>query len=456
MHKIKAGIILANKYCSSGDRRFTGYINYIDRDNAVRNEHMEAFNLYQNYMENPEKSSGLFTEEQDYLSMEKKQALKKVFQKAQENGSLMWQPVISFDNQWLEENGLWDKENRILDESKIREFTRKSIGRMLKNENLEHAVWSASIHYNTDNIHIHVAVVEPVPMREKKLYKTYDYLPDPQGDYMRSKYGTYLRATTKNIKYYSESSAKYKRVERMDEKGKPIMQEGYVGRFKGKSIEACKSTFVNEILNEKEYGIQINSLIRESFVKRMKETEFSIDPELKEQFLKLHAAMPRSGNRGLWNYNSNIMQPLRPEIDALSDAYLEKYHPSEFKELQNLVIVRSTQYAKAYGNTNREYAENKMKDLHTRLGNVILKEIREYDKNMKGEDMSLIEGENSSHDSGNTIGVRVAKEAVRVKVKAAFQIDKAIYALKRSMDQEYEKTKAENLYEFEHLAETER
>ena len=105
---MKAGIVLVNKYCNINDRRFSGYINYIDRDEATRNDNMEKFNLYQDYMDNPEKSTGVFTEEKDFMSMSEKQQLKKVFQKAQENGSLMWQPVISFDNEWLEENGLYN------------------------------------------------------------------------------------------------------------------------------------------------------------------------------------------------------------------------------------------------------------------------------------------------------------------------------------------------------------
>lgn len=38
---------------------------------------------------------------------------------------------------------------------------------MLCNEHLEHAIWSGAIHYNTDNIHIHIAIVEEYPKREK-------------------------------------------------------------------------------------------------------------------------------------------------------------------------------------------------------------------------------------------------------------------------------------------------
>ena len=75
-------------------------------------------------MGNPEKSSELFTEADDYLLPEQKSQLKNVFKTAQNNGSVMWQTVLSFDNRWLEKNGLYDNESKVLDETKIRELTR--------------------------------------------------------------------------------------------------------------------------------------------------------------------------------------------------------------------------------------------------------------------------------------------------------------------------------------------
>ena len=166
---------------------------------------------------------------------------------------------------------LYDSKTGILDEAKMKEFTRKSVRKMLHNENLEHAVWSASFHYNTDNIHIHVAVVEPIPMREQRSYTVYDYVPDAEGDYIKSIYGPYLKATSRNLKYYTKDNARYRREEHLDANGKPVKINGYVGPYKQSSIEFCKSTFVNEVLNEKEYGIKINSMIRDSIVRRKSE-----------------------------------------------------------------------------------------------------------------------------------------------------------------------------------------
>ena len=86
-----------------------------------------------------------------YLTHSEKRALKDIFQTAQDNESVMWQTVISFDNRWLEQNGIYDSQKQILDEQKLKEVTRLAVNRLLKSEGLEHAVWSAGIHYNTDN-----------------------------------------------------------------------------------------------------------------------------------------------------------------------------------------------------------------------------------------------------------------------------------------------------------------
>lgn len=119
-------------------------------------------------MGNPEKTTGLFSQVTNDLSETDKENLKNIFEKAQENDSLMWQTVISFDNRWLEKNGLYNSETQILDEKSIKSIARNAVNKMLESEGLEHAVWSGAIHYNTDNIHVHIAAVEPEPMREKK------------------------------------------------------------------------------------------------------------------------------------------------------------------------------------------------------------------------------------------------------------------------------------------------
>ena len=160
MSKVKAGVVLVTKFVRPGAKAFKGYINYIDREEAIRNEYTDEWNGYVDYMGNPEKTSALFTASTDRLTEEDKQSLKEQFIQAEENGNLMWQTVLSFDNRWLEEQGIYDSNTNMLDSDKIRELTRNSMDHMLEMEGIaESAVWSAAIHYNTDNIHIHIDLV---------------------------------------------------------------------------------------------------------------------------------------------------------------------------------------------------------------------------------------------------------------------------------------------------------
>lgn len=167
MGKINAGVTLMQDFCRAESDVFNRYIDYIDREEAQRNTSISKFNLFNDYVGNPYKGSHLFTADKDWLTSKEKQELKDVFTTAQMNESVMWQTVISFDNVWLSKNGVYDSKNKMLDERKICEVTRMAMTELLKREKLENAIWSAGIHYNTDNIHVHIAIVEPYPMRQK-------------------------------------------------------------------------------------------------------------------------------------------------------------------------------------------------------------------------------------------------------------------------------------------------
>lgn len=355
MGDIKAGVVAVTKFCRPGNEKYQKYIDYIDRDDAARTEHNSEYNLYTDYMDNPEKTTGLFTADRDHLSETEKKKLKEGFSIAKENNSIMWQTVISFDNRWLKENGLYDADGKILDERKMKEVSRNAITKMLKNEGLENALWSASIHYNTDNIHIHIATVEPEPMREKKEY----------------------------IQYHTvEHDGVKKREPILGTDGKPVVKEEYVGRFKQKSIEVCKSTVVNQILKEADNNKKINDIIRGSILAEKKNNPLVTDAKLKEEFLHVYHSLP-DVKRNLWNYNNNSMAEARAGIDQLSRTYLQKYHKEEFERLRDLIRTQAARYRQSYGKNEKDYEETKMKDLYTRLGNAILKEMREYDRKLQ-------------------------------------------------------------------------
>ena len=82
MGEIKAGVIFKSRFCSPTKKTFGDYINYIDRDEAVRNDNLSKFSLYNDYMGNSEKTTGLFTENKDFLSQNEKKELKDIFKTA--------------------------------------------------------------------------------------------------------------------------------------------------------------------------------------------------------------------------------------------------------------------------------------------------------------------------------------------------------------------------------------
>ena len=352
MGEIKAGVVVVTEFCRPNAEQFQGYIDYINRNEAVRNENTEKYNLYQDYMGNPEKTTGLFTADKDTLTKKEKNELKEIFTKAQENESIMWQTVISFDNRWLKQHGIINEEENLIDEGKLKEVARGGVRRMLEAEGLENAVWSGAIHFNTDNLHIHIATVEPVPMREQKEYTQYEY---------------------------SYENGKRVKTPILDDEGNPVTKMEYKGRFKQSSIEKCKSHVVNELINDKENNIKINNIIRESIVRQKQDHPLSKDADFMNAFEALYQKMP-DVNRNLWNYNNPIIASVREQIDAISLMYMEKYHADEFLELQERIKTQEEVYKESYGDSKKDYAAGKMKDLYTRLGNAILKEMKSYDK----------------------------------------------------------------------------
>lgn len=344
MSDIKAGVVVVTKFTTPGSKEFASYINYIDREKAVRNENASKYILddlkseselkgYIDYMDNPEKTSELFTADKNKLSDDDKQILKNTFETAEKNGSVMWQTVISFDNAFLEKQGIYNSETKELDENKLKTCCRGCMAKMLEKEKLnDTAVWSGAIHYNTDNIHIHIATVEPVPTREV-------------------------------IK-----EGKFKGQVR--------------GKFKQSSIDAGKSFVVNEITQNKELNQRINNIIRHNIVGVAKENNLlRADKEIASKLLKLYNKLP--ADRRLWKYNMNALAGLRPAIDDITNTYLDNFAGQEFQELNNALDTQSNIYQEAYGNNYRNFKDGKLNELYTQMGNTILNELKGYDKEIK-------------------------------------------------------------------------
>ena len=322
------GVVLKTKFVTSDKKAFQDYVDYVDRDEAKKEQevHEKLFTLYQDYMDNPDKTSSLFTQQSNHLNDVEKKQLKKLFEKAQKNNSIMWQDVITFHNPWLQENGLYDADTHTVDEKKLMEITRESMKEMLKREKLnESAIWSAAIHYNTGNIHIHIATVEPQPTRER-------------------------------------------------------------GKRKPKTLDAMKSKVVNQILNRGEQQQKINELIRKDMVGKKKQ-DSSLrwkNRDIQPLFLQIYNHLPEDKRQ--WQYSYRMLKPMKPFIDVLSQKYIEKHHSNEYQQLLKKLDKEVEELKKAYGEGKgdekryKDYKQTKIDDLYKRMGNAFLKEMKDYDK----------------------------------------------------------------------------
>lgn len=352
---IVSGCNLMSKFVRTTDKAFAKYIDYIDRDNATRNEHYNQYSTYVDYVGNPEKTTDLFTEYSDSLSEEEKINLKKDFMKGQELGNPMWQTVISFDMDWLSRYGIYNADNGAVDSVKLMELTRNSMKNIIKSEKMEEtAIWSASIHYNTKHIHVHIATIEP---------------------------------TTSS---------------------RPLMENGEVrGKWKQKSLEIGKSTMVNGIINQRETNLLLSDL-RQDIIKTKHELDMTKDNDLRNSFFKVYASLP--SDRRYWNYNSTKLgNRTRYALDELSRLYLGKYCSNEYREYNRIAHELEEEYILAYGQKSEQaknFASNKEQDLVMRVGNAILSELRDYDKELKAEEWLKLQTDYLGQNLSNVNSVK--------------------------------------------------
>lgn len=427
-NEIKAGINFICAFTTPNNKVYKKYISYIDRDNAIRKNHVNEFDIisnlefdkYTEYMGNPSKQqtnkiSGLFTKTHDELTKEEIKKLKELFLIAENNNSLMWQPIFSFDNRWLESVGIYDSETKSLNEYKLKNATRKAMEFICKEEHIENGMWTAAIHYNTDNIHIHIALVEPMPTREARYYTQYEKV--------RSKDGREKYKLRKNPK-----TDRYEKIPILDSDGNYIFKKEFKGKFKQKTIKKAKSSFVSSLMINNALNLKIENIIRKDIVEDMKKLDIVDDINFKDLYSDIINCLPE--NKNLCNYNNNIMKPTKTKIDKLSNVFIEKHYKKEFEELLKLLDDNQQLYSIIYGGSNN-YKENKLDELKTKMGNTILQSIKTYHKQNQQNEKTYIYKEYKNSNINN------------------IDIEKAIKLLKRSLYKDVEHYL--NLCDYENL-----
>lgn len=314
------GIVHKRKWVKSSSEKFSSYINYIDREEAVRNYKLDEYSLFNDYMGNPKKCGNLFTSDRDFLSEDESKKLKRCFSIAQENGSFMWQDVFSFDNEWLDKHGMYDRRTGALDEKRLMEAVRNSMTEMIERENFDSLIWSASMHFNTDNIHIHIASVELNPTRYTK----------------------------------EDGFMQYKNLYRM------------------------KSKFANTIIDRSNEQKKINDIMRNNIINGKKEISFNKDIEMKRLVTEIIKKLPEDKRQ--WQYGYNSLHEVKPLLDELTSYYIKNYKKDDFEKLINSLDDEEEYLKEVYGEGEKHfyknYKKNKIDELYYRMGNALLREIK--------------------------------------------------------------------------------
>lgn len=360
MSRAVPAIVMVCEFEKNNFKDYGGYIDYIDREETHNELDLKSSNYaeYLEYMDSKNRKKEkdkttvkLFTEDKDILSDEDKEKLKDAYRVAQERGSYLWKDVFSFDNEWLEENKYYNSETKQLNEGKIIEAIRKAMSFRIEKENLNEAVWTADIHYNTDNIHIHTSLVELEPSKKK-------------------------------------------------------------GKLKPQTLGKMKSAFVNSLVDRNKEHDKINELMREKIVNRKKDINTFKDKEMKKQFINIIKLLPEDLSQ--WQYAYNSIDEARPLIDNLSKYYIKNYCKEDFNELDKLLDVEVEEYKKLYGEGRegkekgkyKDYKTNELDYLYKRMGNAFLKEMKEYAKEQRKYSRLIERGDMKKNNvSSNRINI---------------------------------------------------
>ncbi|UYX55937.1 relaxase MobL (plasmid) [Bacillus thuringiensis] len=348
----EAKVLLTSPNSFNTTNDFEKYVSYMGRKYALESKKKmtkteeEEMSLLNKHIEDlsPEEMkegveaegilSGVFSKNKNVITSNDLNEIKELVGKAQNKGSVYYQDVISFDTDFLIEQKLYDPVTDILDENRIRNASHKMMEQLFKDEQIEenNGFWFASIHRNTEHIHIHFGTVEKENRR--KLVE---------------------------VKVDGETFYEPK------------------GKRKQSTLDHMKTTFANSLVD------------RTSELSRISNLRNNLVQEVKKEYLQSKEKQPNRevtllqeiynglpSNKKDWTYGSKRMpNKTRNKIDELT-GLLMKDNPI-FNEYKEAVDKESSFQKGLYGESEREdkdYAKNQMKDMQKRMGNSLLKELK--------------------------------------------------------------------------------
>ncbi|MDO4432015.1 MAG: MobP2 family relaxase [Aerococcaceae bacterium] len=319
--------------------QYSDYVNYMEREDAKVDRALdvgleenkaryESGERTLNYIGSRLKTDNVFNDKTHTLTTQDINQLKQAFNQAQANGSPMWRQVFSFDNQFLKDKGFLSPEGT-LNAAPIKEATQKAVADFKQQMGFNDTfIWTAAIHYNTDNIHVHVAMAE------------------------------------------RESS-------------RPIIETGkYRGQRKAKAkfkhLTRMKSKFINHLLNRDAELARQSELQREVLNASLKGLDVFKEKYLLRDLEQLLHDLP--GNRKLWRYNNNAMQPFRDRIDSITLRLVYDHAQQPYEDYKRVLRDSHDTYSNVYGKPQNHYYDNKLTELRAALGNELLRQLKQFEK----------------------------------------------------------------------------
>ena len=329
---VSPGVVLLCDFvqAAAAQSNFGGFLDYMDRPEAFKevrvfdgdlwtqNQQNRAdpiFGGYMDYMKNDEKSDGIFTSVADNILPAQVELLKNYFDRSQKKGCPLYRGVISFDNAFLWEQGIIFESE--LDRNRLKEITRESVTKLLQNSQLDpgNAKWTAAIHSNTDNVHVHFAMIE-----EKKINRKYDMLPQ-------------------------------------------------------RAIDQAKKTVVNKLIGS-EASILRSALLRDELLPGIKRTAEQQGELLVSLLQQLPEAIRWEYNRKNFEpYQKCVNETIDKLIDA--DPDVKKSFDAYLNSLDDYVLKLRRYYGDGDRRLWENVKSDRLREFYSRSGNFLLKEIQD-------------------------------------------------------------------------------
>ena len=236
-NKITPGVIFNNHFIYDWHIGTGDYSDYAQRDEAVTKEENilpdhDSYSVlndpkilddqsksiheslkseydYFNYMRNKEKSDGLFDATRDKLTTDEINQFREYEKISKKEGCPKYIGIASFDNDFLRENNLIIGDQ--INIPAIKNAARKGMNALInKSDKLiaSNCYWTAAIHTNTDNVHIHYQLLEYHRLENRcKTRKDKDMIERSAMESLISVMATSLNANdlTKNLTEYERN-----------------------------------------------------------------------------------------------------------------------------------------------------------------------------------------------------------------------------------------------------------